>query len=126
MVYHPMLCVCSCDHVQMYTRCMILLLLCTEPKISVEIPKNQSFDEGFMIRWELLNMDHLPDNLQIRLTVSIGGEQWVVNDPTKLSEFVSLALDGDSALVSITVAVGNVWTETLTINVTKPTTDPSK
>ncbi|XP_065888106.1 uncharacterized protein [Dysidea avara] len=91
------------------------------PKISAEIPKNQSFDKGFWIYWKFYNMDPIPDDLNIVLKIQVGDQQVEIRDPTKLSEYVQLplALDGDSVQVSITMSVGNDWTDTATINVTE-------
>ena len=66
-------------------------------------------------------MDPIPDDLNIVLKIQVGDQQVEIRDPTKLSEYVQLplALDGDSVQVSITMSVGNDWTDTATINVTE-------
>jgi len=94
------------------------VLFSTEPKITAEIPKNQSFTDGFWIHWKLDGMDHIPDNLDITLTVYVGDQQWTVSDPRKLSEYVELPLEGDNAEVSFTISIGSSWSDTVTINVT--------
>ena len=83
-----------CLHASVYIE-LLCILLCAEPKISAEVPKNQPFDE-FLIHWKLHNLKHIPEDLDITLTTG-------------------------SAAVHIAMSVGDVWTDTITINVTKPT-----
>ena len=90
----------------------------TEPTLLAVIPQYPLFSEGFWLHWMMNKMEHIPDDLNITLTVHVGDRQWEISDPNKLSEFVELPLEDGSVQVNITMSVGNIWTDTIPITVT--------
>jgi len=96
------------------------IMLFTELKITAEIPKNQTFTDGFQIWWKIANMDNIPGNMDITMTVHVGDREWTVNDPHKSTEFVRLPLEGDIVEVRLTISIGSDWSDTITI-IVQPT-----
>ena len=89
----------------------------SEPRISVEIPKNQSFVDGFWIHWKLYNFGDIPPDM-ILIILHVGNQTWEITDPLSLSEFVELSIMQERTEISVNVTVRNMWTITETIVLT--------
>ena len=86
----------------------------SEPDISVEIPKNQSFVDGFWIHWKLYNFEDVPPGY-ISIEVRAGDQIWEIRNPLNLSEYIELSITQERTEVNVTIAIRNVWTKTKTL-----------
>jgi len=94
--------------------------------MTIEIPKNQSFQDGFWINWKLYNLQNIPAG-KISMEVHVGSQTKEINDPIKLSEFIKLNITENRTEVHITITVDNTWntTKTVVVIIDQPQT-PSK
>ena len=93
------------------------VVVISEPAILFEIPKNQSFVDGFWIHWKLHNFEGIPSNL-ILIVLHIGDQTWEISDPLSLTEFIELNIMQERTELNVTITVSNVWTITETVVVT--------
>ena len=100
-------------------------ILILEPAIFIEILKNQSFVNGFIIHWKLYNFENIRADL-ITMEVQLGNQTWTISDPLKLQEFINLSITQEGrTLVNVIITVGNVWTTKKTIVVVIPKEQPT-
>ena len=96
---------------------VLAVVIISEQHVSVEIPKNQSFVDGFWIHWKLYNFEDIPPDM-ILIVLHVGNQTWEVTDPFSLSEFVELSITQEKTEISVVITVRNMWTITETLVLT--------
>ena len=96
---------------------MLTVVVISEPGMSIEIPKNQSFIDGFWIHWKLYNFEDIPSDM-ILMVLNVGSQTWEITDPLSLSEYIKLGITQERTEINITITVRNMWTMTETVVLT--------